>query len=55
MGKNKPLSHYTSIYFNINWDKRSISIKQKYKLTQYFQKNLSLLIKRGIYEIFWKN
>lgn len=52
IGKNKPISKISSEYFNINLQKRKISLKPAYKLQIGFQEKLAFQLKRGLYKIF---
>lgn len=52
IGKNKPLARFTSEFFNINFQKRSIDLKPKFKLRPGYQSKLCRQFRRGIYKSF---
>jgi len=52
VGKNKALNRFSSIYFDIDLDKKKFKIKNAYKFQPYFQKRMCRLLKRGIYKMF---
>lgn len=54
IGKNKSLPKFSSIYFkvNLNQNKPSLTIKQKYGYDRGFQEKIGRQIKRGIYKMF---
>jgi len=52
IGKNKPISHPKSIYFEINLKKKKLSIKPSFRLKPGFQSILCRQFKRGLYKIF---
>lgn len=43
---------YKSEYFNINWEKKSITIKPRYALKGGFKHGMGRLFKRGMYKVF---
>ncbi len=47
--KNK---RFKSEFFNINWDKKTITIKPRYNIKKGFQENLGRLFRRGLYKVF---
>lgn len=52
VGKNKTLAKFSSIYFNIDFNNKKLSIKPQYKLHRHFQDNVAIQLKRGLYKIF---
>jgi hypothetical protein len=52
IGKNKTLSHFTSIYFKVDFKKRKIDLKPSFKLKPGFQNILCRQFKRGLFKIF---
>jgi hypothetical protein len=52
IGKNKTLTKFSSIYFNVNFKKHSIDIKPAYQLHRGFQDRICRQMKKGIYKIF---
>jgi len=51
-GKNKTLSRFSSIYFNVDMKKHSMALKQSYKFHKGFQEKICRQLKKGIYKIF---
>jgi len=47
--KNK---RFKSEYFQINWDKQTISLKPRYSLRKSYQEKIGRLFNRGIYKVF---
>jgi len=43
---------HKSVFFNINWDKKTIKVKPKYSIKKGYQENLGRLFRRGIYKVF---
>jgi hypothetical protein len=52
IGKNKTLTHFTSVYFNVNFINRSISVKPAFRLKKGFQETLCRQFKKGLFKIF---
>lgn len=52
IGKNKSLAKFSSIYFDVDFNKRRIKLKNKYKFHLSFQEKICRQIKRGIYKVF---
>jgi hypothetical protein len=52
IGKNKALPKFSSNYFNVNFNKNTISLKPSYKHNSLFQEKLSRQLKKGLYKIF---
>jgi hypothetical protein len=52
IGKNKTLTKFSSIYFNVSFKKHSIEIKPAYKVHRGFQDKICRQMKKGIYKIF---
>jgi hypothetical protein len=52
IGKNKPLSRFTSIYFDVNLRKKKLSIKPAFRFKPGFQSILCRQFKRGLFKIF---
>lgn len=52
IGKNKPLTKVSSIYFNVDLKKHKIDLKTSYKLQKGFQETIGRQIKKGLYKIF---
>ncbi len=52
MGKVPKGKRHTSEFFKINWTKKSISHKPKYRLKKGFQQMLGRRFRRGIYMIY---
>ncbi|WP_319502143.1 HNH endonuclease [uncultured Draconibacterium sp.] len=52
IGKNKPLSRFKSIFFEIKTDPLNLVLKQSFKLKPGFQAKLCRQFKRGIYKVF---
>jgi hypothetical protein len=47
--KNK---RYKSEYFNLNWEKKTITLKPRYQLYKGYQEKLGRLFRKGIYKVF---
>lgn len=52
VGKNKPMTKFSSIYFNVNLKKNKIELKSSYKYQKGFQEKVGRQIKKGLYKIF---
>ncbi|WP_297095047.1 HNH endonuclease [uncultured Draconibacterium sp.] len=52
IGKNKALSRFKSVYFNVDFVKNRIDVKPSFKLQTGFQSILCHQFKRSIYKIF---
>lgn len=52
IGKNKAIPRIKSTYFNIDLEKRKLSLKTKFSLKKDFQNILCRQFKRGVYKIF---
>jgi HNH endonuclease len=52
IGKNKVLTHPTSIYFDINFKRRKLVLKPTFRLKPGFQSNLCHQFKRGLFKVF---
>lgn len=52
IGKHKYLARFKSIYFDVDFEKKSLKLKSAYKFHQYFQEKLSRQLKKGLYKIF---
>lgn len=52
IGKNKALSHFKSVYFNIDFKKGKLDVKPTFKLRNGFQSMLCRQFKRGLYKVF---
>ncbi len=52
VGKNKALSRFKSIYFNVDFEKNKIEVKPSFKLQYGFQSMLCRQFKRGMYKVF---
>ncbi len=52
VGKNKKLSRFSSIYFDVNFNKRKIDLKFAYKRQHGFQERIGRQLKKGLYKIF---
>lgn len=52
IGKNKSLTKFSSIYFNVDLKKYKVDLKLSYKLQKGFQERIGRQIKRGLYKIF---
>ncbi|MBV7533038.1 HNH endonuclease [Chitinophaga sp. sic0106] len=52
IGKNKALPRFKSIYFNVDFKKRSIDLKPSYELKSGFQEKICRQLKRGIFKMF---
>lgn len=52
IGKNKALARFKSIYFDVDFKKRSFKLKSSYKYTPFFQEKISRQLKKGIYKMF---
>ncbi len=52
IGKNKPMTKFSSEYFNLNLKKHLLTLKPKYKLQKGFQEKIGRQIKKGLYKIF---
>lgn len=52
IGKNKAFPRFKSTYFNINFEKNSITTKPQYKLQQGFQRTIGRLLTRGVYMLY---
>jgi len=52
VGKNKTVSRFSSIYFNVNLAKHKIDLKPSYRLQKGFQEKIGRQLKKGIYKIF---
>ncbi len=52
VGKNKVFARFKSTYFNINFEKNSITTKPQYKLQNGFQSAIGRLLCRGIYMLY---
>lgn len=52
IGKNKAMPKFSSIYFNANFEKGTLSLKPAYKLTPNFQQNILRQLKKGLYKIY---
>jgi hypothetical protein len=53
IGKNKALPKFSSNYFNVNFNKNTISLKPSFKHNSLFQEKLSRQLKKGLYKIFF--
>lgn len=51
VGKNKPMSKFSSIYFKVDFGKHKISLKPSYSLKKGFQELIGRQLKRGLYKI----
>jgi HNH endonuclease len=52
IGKNKSLTKFSSIYFNVDIKKNKIELKSSYKYQKGFQEKVGRQIKKGLYKIF---
>lgn len=52
IGKNKSMTKFSSIYFNLDFQKLKLSLKLKYKLHRHFQENVARQLKRGLFKMF---
>lgn len=52
IGKNKPMSRFSSIYFDVDLKKNKMNLKLSYKLRKGFQEKVGRQIKKGLYKIF---
>ena len=52
IGKNKPLSRFKSVYFNLDFKKGKIDVKPTFKLRRGFQSRLCRQFKKGLYKVF---
>ncbi len=52
IGKNKALSHFKSIYFNVNFKKGTIGLKPAFKLRHGFQLDICRQLKKGLYKVY---
>jgi len=47
--KNK---RYKSVYFNLNWKRKTINLKPRYSLRKGYQEKLGRLFRKGLYKVF---
>jgi hypothetical protein len=52
VGKNKPMTKFSSIYFNVDLKKHKIDLKMSYRLRKGFQEKIGRQLKKGLYKIF---
>lgn len=52
IGKNKAMSRFKSIYFNVDFKKKRVDLKPSYDLRSGFQEKICRQLKRGIFKIF---
>lgn len=52
IGKNKTLTHFKSIYFNVDLKKRKLELKPSFQLKPGFQSKICRQFKRGLYKVF---
>jgi hypothetical protein len=52
IGKNKPMSKFSSIYFKVDLKKNKIDLKMSYRFQKGFQEKIGRQIKKGLYKIF---
>lgn len=52
IGKNKAMSRFSSVYFNVDFKKRSIDLKPSYELKTGFQEKICRQLKKGIFKMF---
>lgn len=52
IGKNKKLPRFSSIYFDVNFNKRKIDLKLAFRLQAGFQEKICRQLKKGIYKIY---
>lgn len=52
VGRNKPLTRFTSIYFDLDLKKNTFDLKLAYRRDRFFQEKICRQLKRGIYKIF---
>ncbi len=52
IGKNKPMTKFSSIYFNVDLKKHKIDLKTSYRLQKGFQEKIGRQLKKGLYKIF---
>jgi hypothetical protein len=52
IGKNKSMAKFSSIYFNVDFEKRKFSLKPAYKYSNVFQEKISRQLKKGLYKMF---
>jgi hypothetical protein len=52
IGKNKPVTKFSSVYFNVDLKKHKVELKPAYRLQKGFQEKIGRQIKKGLYKIF---
>lgn len=43
---------YKSEFFNIDWSKRKVTVKSKYKFNQHFQEHAGRQLRRGLFKVY---
>jgi hypothetical protein len=51
-GKNKPMTHFKSQYFKVDFEKNIIDVKLSFKFRKDFLSQLSRQFRRGLYKVF---
>lgn len=52
VGKNKKLPRFSSLFFDVNFNKRKIDLKFSFRLQSGFQEKLCRQLKKGLYKIY---
>ncbi len=52
IGKNKPITKFSSQYFNVDLSKNKFSLKPSFRLQKGFQEKIGRQIKKGLYKMF---
>jgi hypothetical protein len=50
--KNSTLARFTSMYFNVDFQRRKIALKPSYKLQRGFQEGICRQFRRGLYKVY---
>mgnify|MGYP003631359455 CR=1 FL=1 len=52
VGKNKSMARFKSVFFNVDLQKRKITVKPKYSLRKNFQDDMGRQLRKGIFKVY---